>query len=175
MIFIKIEGADPYIATDFTRDIEDDLVKLYGNLPSEDLNFIIENSLFIHEGQEQTSFQVFVKVLSPKSYEEKEKVIENFLALQLKNIAIHSHIIFEYYYESNAYDESDVNYPLYMTEENMVKVDGNENVVETNEDDSTIEPYMGNIFEDLDNFIASHPEMSKDEATLEYYKQKKNK
>jgi len=34
---------------------------------------------------------------------------------------------------------------------------------------------MGNIFEDLDNFIASHPEMSKDEATLEYYKQKKNK
>ena len=68
MIFIKIEGADPYIATDFTRDIEDDLVKLYGNLPSEDLNFIIENSLFIHEGQDQTSFQVFVKVLSPKSY-----------------------------------------------------------------------------------------------------------
>lgn len=62
-----------------------------------------------------------------------------------------------------------------MTEENMVKVDSNENVVETNEDDSTIEPYMGNIFEDLDNFIASHPEMSKDEATLEYYKQKKNK
>lgn len=86
MIFIKIEGADPYIATDFTRDIEDDLVKLYGNLPSEDLNFIIENSLFIHEGQEQTSFQVFVKVLSPKSYEEKEKVIEYFLALQLKTL-----------------------------------------------------------------------------------------
>lgn len=177
MIFVKIEGTDQYLAADYSKDIEGKLVKLYG-IPEQDINFIISGSLFTHKGQEQTSFQVVCEIVAPEKFEVKEKEVEKYLAESLQNIAIHSHILFTYFKENHYYDETNPEYPLYMTEENMVKAETEDeyNEEKESEDDNGSDLddgiYMGNVFQELDDFVASHPEMSKDEATLLYYKNK---
>lgn len=174
MIFIKIEGADPYIASDFTADIWEDLARKF-NTNENNILFKVENSLLVHKGQEQTSFVVLVEVEAPSSFKPVEKEVEKFLAEKLKNLAVHSHILFKYFEESSHYDETDESYPLYLTADNMVKaMEEDEATSSDEEDEATVEePYMGNVFKELDDFVASHPEMSQEEATIEYYKRKR--
>lgn len=176
MVFVKFEGADQYIATDFSLDIQSKLTKLYG-IKENELNFLMEDSFFVHHGQEQTSFQVLVEILAPEELMEKEKEVEKFLAKELNNLAIHSHILFRYFPSSHAYDEINPDYPEYMTPDNMVKAEsGQEQEDEEREEEGLpvkSDLFTGNIFQELDDFVAAHPEMGKDEATIEYYKRKR--
>lgn len=174
MIFIKIEGADQYIASEFSGDIWEDLAKVF-NTSQDKILFTVENSLLVHKGQEQTNFVALVEVLAPSKFKAVEKEAEKFLAEKMKNLAVHTHIIFTYYEEESHYDETDENYPLYLAADNMVKAESDEPVEDEEYDDDEVveEPYMGNIFQELDEYVAAHPEMSQEEATIEYYKSKR--
>lgn len=175
MVFVKFEGADQYIASDFSHDINRKLQKIYG-IKENELNFLMEDSFFVHDGQEQTSFQVLVEILAPEELMSKEKELEKFLAKELNNLAIHSHIIFTYFSSSHAYDEINSDYPEYMTPDNMVKASNEEEQKDEESEEEGLEEndlFTGNIFQELDDFVAAHPEMTKDEATIEYYKRKR--
>lgn len=171
MVFVKIFGADPYVASDVTKEAVEGIAKRYG-IDREELNFVMLESLFVHEGQEQTSFQVLAEVLAPKSLQKKEQEVERFLAEKLKNLAVHSHILFTYFDPKSEYDETDGEYPPYLSPDNMVKA---EEQIEEQEGGAPIEDlFTGNVFQELDEFVASHPEMGKDEATLEFYERKRS-
>lgn len=166
MIFITIEGADQYLAMEFSKDIEPKIIKAL-NIKENEINFICPESFFVHNGQEQTSFHALITIKLPTKFKDRQQELISIISKDIKSLSVHSHFLFIYFDEENEYDNIDNEYPLYLSEDNMVKVNDEE---ENKEDE---EPYTGNIFEELDNFVASHPEMSKEEATEEFYKQKK--
>ncbi len=169
MVFIKIEGADQVIAMEFSNSVQRSLAKRLG-IKEEELVFVTPESFFVHGGQEQTSFHVLVEVLLPKDLKPKEKDVVELLQRRLHEIAIHSHIVFTYFDSESEYDEIDHDYPDYMDNTNMVKAETEQD--DQDEEGAEPEPYMGNVFQELDDFVAAHPELSKDQATIEYYKEK---
>lgn len=174
MVFIKLYGADQFPAMDYCHVIEAALEKKV-NLGT-DIAFICPDSFFVHKGQEQTSFHVLCEVLAPRSLKSKESAIAGILSESLKQLSVHSHIVFSYFdYEK---DNIDKDYPVYLTKDNMVKVDSGEEEGEEGEDSENeggTDIFYGNAFSELDDYVAAHPEMTKDEATLKYYSEKKHK
>lgn len=170
MVFIKIEGADQVIAMEFSGAVQKKLAGVLG-IDEGAIAFLCPESFFVHGGQEQTSFRVLVEVMMPKELQAKEAPAAALLAKKLHDIAVHSHVVFTYFDKAHEYDEIDHDYPDYMDSTNMVKAAA-EDEPEDEDGEQSPAPYMGNVFSELDGFVASHPEMSKDRATIEYYKQK---
>lgn len=169
MVFIRIDGADQYLAMEFSQVVEPKIVEEL-KIKEDDIAFICPECFFVHKGQEQTSFHTLLTVKIPTKYKSHEKKLAEILFKELNNLTVHSHILFEYFDEKEEYDQINGDYPTYMDSTNMVKA-------EQEEDEETTDaqqPYMGNVFEELDNFVAKHPEMTKDQATEEFYKEKKS-
>jgi len=169
MVLIKIEGADQYLAMQFSKVVEPKLSKELG-INEDEINFICPETFFVHNGQEQTSFHVLLTISLPLELKNHEHSISNILFKELKNLSVHSHIIFSYFDSKEEFDSIDNEYPLYLTETNMVNINN-----ESEDNNNTEEPYMGNVFEDVDSYVKAHPDISEDQATDEFYKSKTNK
>lgn len=174
MVYVKIIGADQYLAMEFSSTVERKLAVTLG-IDRNDIAFICPEAFFVHSGQEQTSFHVLVEILMPKDCQPKEKAVADLLMESLKDLSVHSHLIFTYFDKASEYDNIDADYPQYMNASNMVKAEtAKEAEDEENqeEEEESEAPYMGNVFQELDDFVAAHPEMSKNQATLEFYRRK---
>ena len=177
MIFIKLYGADQYIGMENSEKIENYLRKECDI--KDDICFICTSSYLVHAGQEQTSFQALCEVLAPVDLKPLRDKISKGLIKGLKEVTVHSHIAFRWFDREDMVDCIDHDYPDYMTKDNMVQAQNPDESQEPQEEEDPSEDsenpniYFGNIFQELDDFVAAHPEMSKDEATLAYYDQKR--
>lgn len=142
MITIFTFGIDPYSLRQLSRDITPQLSSFF-EVDKEEINFFGNEGLFVHEGIEQNTWYVFIKVVLPRKLQifqkEAEKIITNFF----KFVTIHIEIIFEYYLseERSVFINSD--YPKYLTESNTVDIED-----EAAEEDYQ-DIYTGDAFESI--------------------------
>ena len=83
-----------------------------------------------------------------KKYEVFEKIVFTIISKTLSKYVIHMNIQFVYFDEEHCYSYKNEEYPLYMSESNVVYDGGYED-----ESDEDVEVYDGNIFENLDELI----------------------
>ena len=148
MITISIIGLDPYLVRQISKEMTPKLAELY-EISEDKIDFYAPECLFIHNGVEQNTWNVLVRVNAPL----KIKVLENkavkIISEYMKDACINLAIYFYYYSEDNRYEFIDSSHPRFMTESNSVSVE--EDYDEDYEDsEDGEENYLGNIFADFD-------------------------
>ncbi len=170
MITVSLLGMDYYQAIDVTKKIHNRLVEIY-RCKDEDLVFFAPESFLIHDGIEQTSFRLNIRVEAPDMYMDRESEVKEALFDALKDVAIHFRLLFTYFEPEHEYLKIDDTYPEYMTEKNVVKAetdDEHDHDHEEDDDDDSYseeyeEPYMGDIIGEFDAYVQNHPDATNDE------------
>lgn len=166
MITVSLLGMDYYQAIEVTKKIHSRLVEIY-RCKDEDLLFFAPESFLIHDGIEQTSFRLNIRVEAPDNYMDRESEVKEALFDALKDVAIHFRVLFTYFEPEHEYLKIDDTYPEYMTEKNVVKAeDEHDHDHEDSDDDYSEEyeePYMGDIIGEFDTYIQQHPDATNDE------------
>lgn len=151
MITVSIIGVDPFMVRQISKAMTSKIAALY-EVQIDDVNFYAPECLYIHDGVEQNTWNVLVKVNAPlkvKVLEEKAvRVIREYMLDACVNLAIE----FYYYSQDNRYEFINPTHPRFMTEENTVDFIEDDEVTEEDYEDEEggEEPYLGNIFEDFD-------------------------
>lgn len=161
MITIKLLGIDAFLAIELTKGLHDKLVHAY-DVDDEDIVFYAPGGFIIHNGVEQAAFLLKVEVEAPYGNEGKEEEIKDILTEAFKDAAIHFHIIFKYFDPQHEYVMVNENYPLFLTDDNVVKAHHHEEEEEELEEEMD-EPYMGNILSRFDEYIKDHPNATNEE------------
>jgi hypothetical protein len=166
MITVSILGMDYYEAIAKTKLLHKKLVEVYG-IEDDELEFFAPESFIIHDGFEQTSFRLNIKVEAPFDDMDKEEEVRDIIFDALKDVAVHLRVVFTYFEPEHEYLKIDDTYPKYMSEKNTVKADDHdhdhdeeENEPEENYD----EPYMGDIMGEFDEYIKAHPNATNEEV-----------
>ena len=159
MIIVSLLGTDPYNAIDYTRRIHKGLVEIYG-IDDNELEFFAPESFIIHDGMEQTSYHLNVRIEAPYEYQDHEQSVLDYLKGAFKDLAIHVRILFSYFDPEHEHILMDPDYPPFMTASNVVKADSHEDedVPEEEETDEKEEPYMGDIIGEFDTYVKEHPD-----------------
>ncbi|MBO8428222.1 MAG: hypothetical protein IAC58_06745 [Firmicutes bacterium] len=147
MITLSIIGLDPYLVRQISKEMTPKLANLY-EISKDEINFYAPECLYIHDGVEQNTWNVLVKVDAPLKVKVLEKDASKIIEEYLKDACINLEIIFSYYSLDNRYEFLNKDYPRFMTEKNTVEV---EEYDEESEEDSDEEPYLGNVFEGLED------------------------
>ncbi|MDY0101084.1 MAG: hypothetical protein WCZ47_00255 [Bacilli bacterium] len=143
MITISFIGLDAFIVENYSFEHTLKISSLYQIEPKH-LNFYAPACAFLHEGIDQTSWNILIRIHAPKTYQKVEKEIANYLHNTLKDLTINQNIEFYYYEPSSRYEFLNDEYPRYLDKENSY-----ETIIEIDEEDEE-EIYDGNIFEELD-------------------------
>ncbi len=146
MITVSIIGLDQFVIADYSAEVTSRLANIY-EIDESEILFIAPQAMVIHNGVDQTSFNVIVKVEASREFEVFEKLVYKFIVETLKKYVIHMHVKFIYHDEDNSYDFINDDYPLYITDSNTVNVDDDY----SEEDIENV--YTGNIFENLEEKI----------------------
>ena len=166
MITVSLLGRDEYEAIRYTHKLHEAIKDIY-HCKDEEINFFAPRSFLIHDGREQTSFLLDVKIEAPKGREEKEKEAANAIAALLKDdAAIHIRILFSYYDPKHEYRFTDSDYPLYRNKGNTVQAQEAHDEEEEKEqyEETYEEPYRGDIIGDFDRYLKEHPDATNDEV-----------
>lgn len=170
MITITLLGCEGILSEEISKKLTKNLAKAI-NVDINQIIFIGADSFISHNGQEQTRFLINLKIELPNKYNKKEiksKILDELLPI-LKNYAIHQRILFDFFDEANENIFLDPDYPQYMNDSNMVKVQ-NEQDDEVDDDaysedeEDYNEPYMDDIISQFDEYIKKHPNASSDEV-----------
>ncbi len=143
MITISILGLDQYMVGTYSQENTKKIANLYEAQTSE-INFYAPNSFYFHEGVDQTSWNVLVRIHAPLECATLEDKMTAYLFKTLNKMAIH--ISVEYFYYDKIHRHSFINpdYPRFITEQNAVVVD------EPSEADDE-DVYYGDIFAEFDD------------------------
>ena len=145
MITISIIGLDPYLVRQISKEMSAKIADIY-ETTVDNINFYSPECLFIHNGVEQNTWNVLVKVNAPLKVKVMERDAAKIIHEFVKDACVNMAIEFYYYSQDNRYEYIDKNHPRFMTEENTV-VEEDESL----EDDE--EPYLGDIFENFEEKI----------------------
>lgn len=163
MIVVDIMGIDTILAISEEKKVHQDLANIY-EIDEEDLIFRALEGFIIHNGVEQTSFLLDLKIQAPTEYIKKEEEVKAYLFNAFKDVSIHKRILFTYFDEERETIFKDDDYPLYMSDKNVVHIQ-HENEEEYDEYEETHEePYMGEILSEFDNYIKEHPNADEKEV-----------
>lgn len=146
MITISLLGLDQYVAGHYSKTHTENLAQLF-EVDEDAVSFYAPNSIIIHNGVEQTSWNTEVRVHLPTKFAPLEEKVADYLIQTLKEITINTNITFEYYEEASHYEYQNDEYPKFIRADNIVDMD--DPYAEENEeeyDGPTPEPYLGNIF-----------------------------
>ena len=166
MITVSLLGRDEYEAIRYTDKLHKAIKDIY-QCKDEEINFFAPRSFLIHDGREQTTFRLDVKVEAPKGTEDKETEASNAIAALLKDdAAIHIRIVFDYYDPKHEHRYIDNDYPLYRDKSNTVQAqEAHDEEAENQEYEETYEePYRGDIIGDFDKFLKQHPDATNEEV-----------
>ncbi len=144
MINITLIGQDIYLASRIEKGMLSSLAKLY-EVHEDEIIVSAQESFLYHDGVEQTSYQILVRVEAEKKYEPLEKNVAKYLLKYMQEYAIHTRLYFLYFESSHYYERIHPDYPLYLSETNLVNLEDDEDY-EDNE-----EIYEGDIFKDFAN------------------------
>ncbi|MCQ2798403.1 MAG: hypothetical protein MJ220_00770 [Bacilli bacterium] len=167
MITISILGLDQYVIGHYSKRHTENIAQIFETEENE-INFYAPQSIIVHNGVEQTSWQTVVVVSAPEQYAILEDKVADYIIETLKEVTIHISIRFEYYSRDHAYDYVNEEYPRYIASDNIVDVEDPYAEMDEEEYDGPIpEPYLGNAFEgkedELDAKYAADEEYIKDE------------
>ena len=165
MITVSILGMDYYEAIRRTKPLHRKLVDAYG-IEENELEFFAPESFIIHDGFEQTSFRLNIKVEAPEEFMYKEEEIAAIIKDALKDVAIHKRILFTYFDPIHEYLDIDESYPEYMNDDNTVKAEDEHDHEEEEQEyrETYEEPYMGDIISQFDEYVQEHPNASNEEV-----------
>lgn len=147
MITITINGLDQFVVGRLSRDLTKSLANLY-EVKEEEINFVAPNSMVFHDGVEQTSWHILVTVSAPKKVQVIQNQVADFLVQSIKDVGIHIEVLFTYFSSDDHVERINHDYPLFITEENIVNVDEE---IDHDEDDDEL--YDGNIFSELEGKV----------------------
>lgn len=119
MITITILGLDQYIVGRLSRELTPNIAKLY-EIEEDEINFVAPSNMVFHNGVEQTSWNVIVRVNAPMKVSVLQDEVANFISVSLKDIAINLAIEFYYYSVDNRYTRVNKDYPRYLAGDNIV-------------------------------------------------------
>lgn len=149
MITFNFYGLDQFVVGDLSARISRDIAKIYEVDPDE-IHFISTNNMVFHNGDEQTSWRVFIQVTAPKKVEVLQDQICNLLTHYVSEVAIHLEVIFNYYSVDHYYKHINHDYPLFLEDKNVVNFEEtySEDMEEGEGED---EIFTGDIFAGLKN------------------------
>ena len=146
MITVSILGLDPYVVRGISKDVTPKLADIY-ETSKDKINFYCPECLYIHDGVEQNTWNILVKVEAPMKVKVMEKEACKILHQFLKDACINMEIIFNYYSQDNYYEFINNEHPRFMTEENLVYEEDYDDECQDEDEEGTIEHYLGNVFE----------------------------
>lgn len=154
MIIISVLGLDQFVVGHYSKEHTANLAELF-ETDSDEINFYAPSSMIFHNGVEQTSWNVVIRVLAECKYRTVEQNVSDYLLKTFSEFSIHVQVVFEYYEEENAYEKINDEYPRYITENNVVKTDNYEDEDDCDDEheesnldiDNPDEIYLGNAFE----------------------------
>ena len=161
MITISFLGLDQFVVGKYSREHTVNLAQAFECDPDE-INFYAPYSMIFHEGVEQTSWNILIIVSAEEKYRPFEEMVAQYLMNTVKDFSVHIEIHFEYFANNSAYKLINDEYPMYLTEKNVVKVDDS-----YSEDDSEEEPneddlYLGDVFAGMEEKLeAANPDKFK--------------
>lgn len=164
MITISVLGLDQFVVGHYSKEHTANLAELF-ETDAEDINFYAPSSMIFHNGVEQTSWNTVVRVLAECKYRAVEQNVADYLLKTFSEFSIHVQVVFDYYEEENEYERINEEYPRYITENNIVNADEEED--ECDEDCDEANPrdradldinnpdelYLGNAFEGFEEKI----------------------
>lgn len=151
MITISIIGLDQFVVAKYSLEHTKPLANLF-ETPMDNLNFYAPNCSFYHAGIDQTSWNTLVRVHAPKQYEALEDKISKYLLSTLAEFSINIAIEFFYYLPRNRHEFVNPEYPRFMTHENIVDIE-HDDEDEDDEIDDEEEIYDGNVFAGIEDKI----------------------
>lgn len=153
MITISIIGVDPYLVRQISKAMTSQFASLY-EVSKDDINFYAPECLYIHDGVEQNTWNVLVKVNAPYKVQVLETDAVRIIREFMKEACINLAIEFYYYSEDNRYEFIDDSQPRFMTEQNSFEMVDEEEYEESESDEEGgEEPYLGDIFADFNKQV----------------------
>lgn len=152
MITIQIIGLDHFVVGQYSREHLENLAQLYESDPDL-INFASTETVLLHNGVEQTSWNVLVIVRAPHAYEALEKGVADYLLSTLSPFAIHIEVEFDYFEQHSHYQKIHPDYPRYIVASQVHDItleDEEEEEHEHEHEDHEEEGgdvYLGNAFE----------------------------
>ncbi len=144
MITITFYGLDQFVVGRLSRELTPLLSKLY-EVEEDEINFIAPSAMVFHKGTEQTSWNILIRVDAPEKAALVQSQAADLLLKGIGEVAIHKTVEFNYYHTSSRIVHLDPTYPRYLTEENIVGVEGEE-YEEMEEGEGEDQIYTGDIF-----------------------------
>lgn len=155
MITVSILGLDPYLVRQISKATTAKLADIY-EVSKDDIDFYAPECLFIHDGVEQNTWNVLVRVHVPLKVKVMEREVALILHEFLKDACVHCAIEFYYYSSDNRYEFIDHEHPRFMDEKNSVEIFGEDEDDCCDDEECECdheheeEPYLGNMFEDFE-------------------------
>lgn len=169
MITITMLGLDPYLLRQVSKNLTEKLADIY-EVSEDEINFFAPEGLLVHNGVEQNTWNIIVKVDAPFKVKVLENKVVKLIHEYTKDLCVNSEIYFTYFSQDSRYEFFRDDSPRFMTEENSLYVDEeddfNENDEECCDDDCCChdhncnhdgcscndeeEIYLGNAFEEFD-------------------------
>lgn len=143
MINVEIIGMDRYMMYDYSHDITKNLANIY-ETKTENIFFSGGDSKLVHDGNDQTSWHVLMRVHAPNKYHCLEKQVADFLLKTAADYVLNVHVVFVYFEEHHIYHKINDEYPLFIEHREET------NVEYSYEDVDDEEIYDGNVFENFE-------------------------
>lgn len=150
MITIVILGIDPYLLRQVSRLATPKLADLY-ECKKDDIDFFAPEGLLVHDGVEQNTWNINVRVNAPLKVKVLEDQAVKVIRQYLKEVCVNMEITFNYYSQDNHYEFLSEDHPRFITEENSIYEDE-----EPFANDDGEEPYLNDIFEEFNKNVEEH-------------------
>ena len=147
MVTINIYGLDQFVVGELSARCSKDIAKIY-EMDEDEVHFIAPNSMVFHNGNEQTSWRVFVEANAPKKVEVLQEQVCSLLEHYISEVAIHLEIVFRYFSSDHYYQKLNPDYPLFLEDKNVVNFEEQytEEMEEGEEEDQI---FTGDIFDSV--------------------------
>ncbi len=143
MVLVEVFGIDPYSLRQVSKDLTPKLSEVC-EVSKDEINFYGTEGLLVHDGVEQNTWNIVIKVVLLRRLQVIQKEISKLLVEYFKDIAIHVTVIYSYYLQEEKYVYKNEEYPLFLTEKNIVEEDD-----EFEDDDNIDDIYTGDAFKDF--------------------------
>lgn len=155
MITVIFYGLDQFVVGRLSREMTPGLAKLY-EVSEDDINFVAPNDMVFHNGVEQTSWNLIIHVHAPMKVSVLQDLVKDFIFKSIGELAINKSIEFYYFSQDNRYEDINAEYPRYLTDDNLVDVDDEEDYRDKEEGEGEDDIYTGDIFEECDDGCDHH-------------------
>lgn len=159
MIIIKCYGVDPYSVGDVSSHYTGQIEKLF---KGEEVMFIAPDEYIYNNGFEQTGWQGVIEINIDQKYKNLQDDFAQLLLEAFGQFVVHKLIRFNYFDSSTIYQEIDSSLTRFIYS----------NREEEEEGDQEIDPFLGDVFNDVDEDElekSAYAKFSEDEEEEEHH------